>query len=88
MIKFTLHKVIQLPYLDLTLAYSKGQGKGHVHLDCEYLQNGDIEGRPWPILKVNVKVMDISTVNISKTVTYGTNITIAVEYEDTLWALD
>ena len=31
----------QLAYLDLNVARSKGQGQGHAHYDCQYLQIGD-----------------------------------------------
>ena len=30
------HVGFWLAYLDLTMAYSKGQGNGHAHFDCEY----------------------------------------------------
>ena len=36
-----LHAAFRLAYLHLTLAHSKGQGKGHAQFDCEYLAKGD-----------------------------------------------
>ena len=74
---------IRLAYLRLNLTQPKSHGQGHAHFDCKYLENGDqwinvtivIKWKVFRleylyltlILRVKVKVMHNSTVNISKT---------------------
>ena len=36
-----LYVTFGLAYLHLTLGHCKGQGQGHEHFDCEYLENND-----------------------------------------------
>ena len=67
--------------LHLTLAHSKGQSQGHTNVDCNYLVPCDILPLPkqevaywlfivtWSNLKVKVRVVQILTMIISKTVT-------------------
>ena len=59
--------VFWLAYLLLILDYSNGQGQGqsqghgqgqgHAHFDCEYIVNGDIEGKHYYCLYIESHVI-------------------------------
>ena len=52
----------RLSYLHLTLADYNGEGQGHIHFDCEYLQSSDIV----QMLLFPSKVTHELSVNISR----------------------
>ena len=40
-IKYEVARGLELPYLHLAIAHSKGQGQRHSDFHCEYLECGD-----------------------------------------------